>query len=101
MPEVYNYYVANGMETVNQQIKMLLDAAQKPDLRDPNELTKKLFDDAKLLSSIDPNYAYSVRSISKYDKGDLVFFNRPGLVYSTSITNGEGYSVVIDVHHVF
>lgn len=96
MPEVYNYYVANGMETVNQQIKMLLDAAQKPDLRDPNELTKKLFDDAKLLSSIDPNYAYSVRSISKYDKGDLVFFNRPGLVYSTSITNGEGYSVVIE-----
>lgn len=96
MPEVYDYYMEGGKESVNQQIKMLLAAAQQPDLRDLEELTKKLLDDAKLLSSIDPNYAYSVRAISKYDKSGVVFFNRPGLVYSASVTNSDGYSVMIE-----
>lgn len=96
MPEVYDYYMEGGKEDANQQIKMLLAAAQQPDLRDSKELTKKLLKEAELLSSIDPNYAYSVRSISKYDKGGLVFFSRPGLAYSASITNSDGYSVMIE-----
>ncbi|NMM93496.1 hypothetical protein [Bifidobacterium oedipodis] len=96
MPEVYDYYMADGKEAVNQQIKSLLSAAQQPDLRDSKVLTEKLLRYAELLSSTDPNYAYSVRIISKYDKNGLVFFNRPNLLYSASITNDEGYSVVIE-----
>ncbi|GGI12530.1 hypothetical protein GCM10007377_01420 [Galliscardovia ingluviei] len=97
MPEVYDYYMADGKEEINRQIKMILEAAQESDLRDQNELTKKLFTYAELLSSTDPNYAYTIRAISKYDKNNPLFITRPGLVYSSSITNSEGYSVVIDV----
>lgn len=97
MPEVYDYYMADGKEKINQQIKMILEAAQMPDLRDQKELTKKLFTYAEMLSGTDPNYAYTIRAISKYDKNDPIFITRPGLVYSRSITNSEGYSVGIDV----
>ena len=96
MPEVYDYYMADGREAVDQRIKSLLKAAQKPDLRDSKELTKKLFEDAEFLSKIDPHYAYSVRLISKYDKNGFTFSNRPNLMYSEIMTNSEGYSVVIE-----
>lgn len=96
MPEVYDYYMAEGRAQVDETLNKILSATNKPDLRKADELEEKMREYADILNSIDPSYAYTVHLISKYDKQGAKIMNRPGLMYTAWGTCSDGNTVVFE-----
>lgn len=96
MPEVYDYFLGNGIREVERLVHTFIEAARVDDLHDDKALLSKLHSICDMLENRDPNYAYIVNIASKFDEHSY-FITRPNLVFSFLEKRPDGSSITVDV----